>query len=366
MACGEEESVPHSMVVSVITDKAQHLPFKPTMTFVGRLRAQDDVKIQAKVTGYLKAWHFAEGDMVNKGDVLYEIDPSQFEADLAKAKANLSSAEAGVKVAERNFMRGKELFPKGAISASEMDRLEATKLQADADLEGAKAQVIGAKVNLSYTKIEAPINGRIGRSLHSVGDLISPESGELTSLVSIDPMQALFQVSEAIYVARTAAKAEMAARGKDVGDLIVKLRLTDQSMYGHAGRVDYLANRIDESTDTIEARASIPNPEGFLRPGQYIRVVLESPYEMDTLMIPQVGVQADQQGSFVFVVGAGNKVIRRNIETGERVGSDVVVLKGLDVGEDVVVQGVQKIRVGQTVKPQSVSDSNAQTPSTKE
>ncbi len=361
-ACSEETPPPR--ITEVVTEQVTVQPFKPTISFVGRLQAEDDVKIQAKVTGYLKEWHFREGDMIKKGDLLYEIDPKQYEADLSKAKAGLASAEAEVTVGNRNYARGKELLPKGAISASEMDRLEASKLQADADLEGAKAQLEAAEVDLSYTRITAPIDGRIGRSAFSPGDLIGPDSGTLTSLVSIDPMKALFQVSEAIYLARSAEVAKQEADGNVVPKLVVQLELTDKSIYPETGEVDYLANRIDENTGTIEVRAAFPNPKGLLRPGQYVRVIVAAPFDIDTIMLPQAAVQADQQGSYVFTVGPDNKVARKNIQVGQRVESNVVVEKGIEPGEKVIVAGVQKVRPGQVVKATSRAAGKAATTDT--
>lgn len=354
MACTEEPVV--IPATEVVIDKVKEEPYRPTMSFVGRLQAENDVKIQAKVTGYLDSWHFNEGDIINKGDVLYEIDPAQFKADLSSANANLASAQAEVTVSKRNFLRGKELLPKGAISASEMDKLEAKKLQADANLEGAKAQVLAAEVNLGYTQVQAPINGRIGRSAFSAGDLIGPDSGVLTSLVSIDPMKALFQISESIYLARTNEMAKKSANGEPVEELVIRLELTDKSIYPHTGKMDYISNRIDENTGTLEARATIPNPDGFLRPGQYVRVLVETPFDVPTKMIPQSAVQADQQGNYIFSVGPDNKVLRKNIEVGQRVGSRVVVMKGLADGEVVVVQGLQKVRPGQVVRTRTISD----------
>lgn len=353
MACAEESVV--IPATEVVVDRVKEEPYRPAISFVGRLQADNDVKIQAKVTGYIDSWHFNEGDIVNKGEVLYEIDPAQFKADLASANANLASAQAEVTVSKRNFFRAKELLPKGAISASEMDKIEAKKLQADANLQGAKAQVFAAEVNLSYTQIQAPITGRIGRSAFSAGDLIGPDSGVLTSLVSIDPMKALFQISESIYLARTNEIIKKTAAGHDVEELVIRLELTDKSIYPHIGKMDYIGNRIDANTGTLEARATIPNPDGFLRPGQYVRVLVETPFDIPTKMIPQSAVQADQQGNYIFSVGVDNKVLRKNIEVGQRVGSRAVVKKGLSNGEIVIVQGLQKVRPGQVVKTRHVA-----------
>lgn len=357
--CGCSEEAPIRSIPEVMVDKVRLVPFQPNASYVGRLQAEDDVSIQAKVSGYLKGRHFIEGETVEKGALLYEIDPAQFEAGLARAKADTAKARAAQQVAERNMKRGQELAPKGAISVSELDKLTGTKLQADADLEAAKAQLKSAEVDLSYTKIHAPISGNIGRSDFSTGDLIGPDSGALTSLVSIDPVKAVFQVSESVYLMSEERRRAVREDQNQLPNLSVKLELSNREIYPLAGHLDYIANRIDEATGTIEARASVPNPQGELKPGQYVKVVLELPFEVDTLMLPQSAVQADQQGSFVLTVGPDNKIQRRNVVLDTRVGELVVVKQGVEEGESVVVRGLQQVRPGQVVKVKQLSASAA-------
>jgi membrane fusion protein (multidrug efflux system) len=352
-ACSEDAPPPQA--TEVVVDNVSFQPYQPNTVFVGRLQAQEDVRIQAKVTGYLLSRNFTEGDLITKGALLYEIDPVQYEAGLALAKADTAKAKAAKEVADLNLNRGKELAPLGAISASDLDKITATKLQADAELQATLAQLKSAEVNLSYTSITAPISGRIGRSEITPGDLIGPDTGLLTSLVSIDPINATFQVSEALYLRREESLREQAGEGVDVPPLTVRLELSSQEIYPQSGYIDYIANRIDEATGTIEGRAVIPNAKGILRPGQYVKVILEVPYDVDTLMLPQAAVQADQQGNFVFTVGADNKVQRRNVELDARVGDLVVVKKGVEDGDKVIVRGLQKVRPGQMVKVEELS-----------
>ena len=359
VACSEKAPTP--TLVEVVVDTVRVHPFKPNSSFVGRLKAQDDVNIQAQVSGYLQSRYFTEGEMVEKGDLLYVIDPAQYEARLASARATLAKANAVKEVADRNYNRGSELAPKGAISISELDTLLAKKLEADADLQAARAGLKSAEVDLSYTTIHAPITGRIGSSEFSSGDLISPESGALTSLVSIDPIMAKFQISEAVYLIsehRRQLRIKEAG-GAELNDgklpnLTVRLEMADREIYPLAGELDYISNRIDEATGTIEARAVFSNPEGLLRPGQYVNVTLELPTFIDTLMLPQAAVQADQQGSFVLVIGPDNKVLRRNVVLEDRVNDLVVVKQGVNEGDQLVVKGLQKIRPGQQVAVRSV------------
>lgn len=356
-ACAEEEAPPH--VVEVIVDEVRSEPYQPKSEYVGRLQARDDVAIQAKVTGYLLSRDFREGELVEVGTVLYTIDSSEYDATLARAKAELSSAVANQANAQRNFKRGKELLPKGAISQSEMDDLTARKLEADARIESARAQVTSAEVNLGYTTIIAPITGRIGRSVASVGDLVGPNSGNLTTLVSIDPIEALFSVSEAAYVAVVKQRMGEEHDVSALRDVEVTLELTNGFVYPEVGRIDYFANRVDQDTGTLEARARIPNPHSLLVPGQYVRVILQDTNLLEGLFIPQAAVQADQQGSFVLVVDGSSTVVRRNVNLGNRIDQQVLVISGVDEGDQVIVRGLQQVRPGMPVKVRALSTAAA-------
>ena len=357
-ACAEDTPPPR--VVEVVVDEAAIQHYRPKSKYVGRLHARDDVAIEARVTGYLRTRDFKEGDLVQAGDVLYTIDASEYEAAMARARADLAAAMANQANAQANFKRGQELLPKGAISESEMDSLTAKKLDADAGIESAKAQVAAAQVNIGYSTITAPITGRIGRSSASVGDLVGPNTGNLTTLVSIDPIEALFQVSEATYTAAIGRRLENQLDVESLRRLEVRLELTNGILYPELGRIDYFANRIDESTGTIEARALIPNSHSVLVPGQYVRVILQDTAMLEGLFIPQSAVQADQQGSFVLTVDSGNTVVRRNVELGDRIGENVLVNKGLDEGDRVIVRGLQQVRPGMPVQTRSLAGPAAQ------
>jgi membrane fusion protein, multidrug efflux system len=352
VACADEAPAPH--VVEVVVDKVLSEPYQPKTEFVGRLQARDDVAIQARVTGYLLSRDFREGDFVEAGTVLYTIDSSEYDAALARAKADLASARAGQANAQRNFKRGRELLPKGAISQSEMDDLTAKKLEADARIESGLAQVTSAEVNLGFTTIIAPISGRIGRSVASVGDLVGPNTGNLTTLVSIDPIEALFSVSEAAYVATVKSRMQEELDVSALRDVEVTLELTNGITYPEVGRIDYFANRVDQETGTLEARAAIPNPHSLLVPGQYVRVILQDTNLLDGLFLPQAAVQADQQGSFVLLVDSGSTVVRRNVELGDRFDERVLVYSGVEEGDLVIVRGLQQVRPGMPVTSRSL------------
>jgi len=354
VACAEEAPAPR--VIEVVVDAVVEEPYLPKSEYVGRLRARDDVAIQAKISGYLLSRDFREGDLVEAGDVLYTIDSSEYEAALARAKADLAAAVANQANAARNYKRGKDLLPKGAISQSEMDSLTAKKLETDARIEAAQAQVTSAEVNLGYTSMTAPISGRIGRSMVSPGDLVGPNSGNLTTLVSIDPIQALFQVSEDTYVAAVSARLKDNINTDALRNIEVSLELTNGVIYPEVGRIDYFANRIDTDTGTLEARALIPNTQSLLVPGQYVRVILQDTNLVEAVFLPQAAVQADQQGNFVLVVDNSSTVIRRNVDLGDRFDDKVLVHKGVDAGEQVVVRGLQQIRPGMQVETKSLPE----------
>ncbi|MBO6596993.1 MAG: efflux RND transporter periplasmic adaptor subunit [Pseudomonadales bacterium] len=356
--CSNEEA--EVQVTEVVTDSVQALEYFPKRSFVGRLNAQEDVQIKARISGYLTSVDFKEGENVKVDDPLYSIDPREFEAALASARARLAAAQADRQVSDLNFRRGEELLPKKAISQADFDSLKAKKLEADAGYAQAEAAVKTAEVNLTFTQIKAPISGRIGRSAATVGDLVGPTSGVLTTLVSMDPIEAIFQISESTFVATSEERLGTNEAGEvELSDIQVGLELTNRQMYPLKGYIDYFANRIDDDTGTMETRALIPNPEGLLVPGQYVRVVLQLSNPLTGTFIPQSAVQADQQGSFVLVIEPGNVVARRNVELGDRVDADIRVLSGLDIGEEVIVRGLQLVRPGQVVDAKSVADAEA-------
>lgn len=356
-ACSEPPSTPPP--VGVVVDTVRVEPYQAQSVYVGRLVARDDVTIRASVSGYLMERSFNEGEQVQAGDVLYVIDPSEYGAALAIARADLAAAKANQTNAQRNYQRGLELLPKSAISQVEMDNLTAQKLDADARIESAQAQVTAAEVNLGFTTIKAPISGRIGRSQVSPGDLVGPSSGDLTTLVSIDPIEALFQVSEATYIDQISQRVTANPTVDDLKNIEVTLELADGLQYPEVGQIDYFGNRIDAATGTMEARARIPNPYGLLVPGQYVRVTLQDTALKDGLFVPLAAVQADQQGAFVLVVAGDGTVQRSNAQLGERLDDMVLVTGGLQAGDRVIVRGLQQVRPGMPVTITATVGANA-------
>ncbi|PMJ89675.1 efflux RND transporter periplasmic adaptor subunit [Vibrio sp. 10N.261.55.A7] len=358
--CNDSANSGQTPLPLVVTQQTDMIDYRGSMTFIGRAEAVDDTDITAQVTGYLQSRHFEEGQMVEEGELLYSIEPSQYEAQVATAKAELARMNSDLKKAVLDYERGERLLPKGSISKADFDALTASLRGAEALVEAAKAQVRLAEVNLSYTQIVAPFSGRISDSKVSKGDLISPQSGVLTTLVSLDPIHASFSVSERDRLgnALETAKGNASSNTKDVE---VSITLENGTRYGHSGSLNFLGNRVNINTGTIDMRALIPNPDHKLLPGQHVRVELHAENTVPVIAIPRKAVQSDLEGDFVMVVTEGNIVERRNVELGTQTPEGVIVPFGLSENEQVVVQGLQRIRNGMPVQIQNASSESSTT-----
>ncbi|EPR7133213.1 TPA: efflux RND transporter periplasmic adaptor subunit [Vibrio vulnificus] len=346
----------NTMAPLVVTQEVLMLDYQPSNAYIGRVEAVEDTNITAQVSGYLKARHFEEGQLVEKGALLYTIEPSSFEAQVASAKASLAQAKASLKKAELDHQRGKNLLPRGSISQSEFDALTAGLLGAQAQLEAANAQLKLADVNLSYTQIRAPFSGRISDSKVSTGDLVSPSAGILTTLVSLDPIHTAFSISErerlALGIERIKGDGSTPSAGVEV-----QLQLENGKEYPHLGRLDYLGNRIDTKTGTIALRAVVANPDHQLLPGQHIKVNLREKQAKSVVVVPRRAVQTDLEGHFVMVMTPGEVAERRNVSLGAQVEQGVVIREGLTQDDVVITQGLQRVRNGMQVRVQTPTES---------
>jgi len=348
-------------VTEVLVNTVKQYPYKDINNYIGHLTAASDVKIQARVKAKITAINFKDGSDVEADSLLFKLNDTELQAQLRKVKAERERAKTSLSVAVKNFKRGQELEPDGYISSSDIDNLEGKVNEAKASLDSANAQLETAEVNLSYTQILAPISGEIERSTYSVGDLVSPESGSLTTIVATNTMEVPFQLSETVYwkVVRKYQKLATDNKENKYNSPIVKISLNNEEIYPYEGVISYISNRIDPETGTMEIRATIPNPNGALKPGQYVKVILESPQSTNVTMIEQGAVQSDQQGDFVMLVSKDNVVKRQNVKLGKRVDTKVIVNEGLTGEETLVVIGVQRIRSGQTVKIKQIQTANA-------
>ncbi|GGA79708.1 MexE family multidrug efflux RND transporter periplasmic adaptor subunit [Neiella marina] len=327
-------------------------PLNPAVEFVGRTVASEDVSIKARVSGQLLARHFKDGAKVEQNQLLFEIDPASYTAELNRQKATLSQAKSAYEVASLQYSRGKQLNEKKLLSDMDMDELTSRMLQAKASVEGAESAVEVAELNLEYTKVHAPVAGRMSKSEVFIGDLITPER-QMASLVQVDPMWIDFQVSERSVLNARQQMLESGAHSID--DLNISLRLPNNTMFDQKGRINASENRIDQATGTISIRAIFPNPDQILIPGMYVTLIIEGIEPVEAVLIEQRAISQDQQGHFVMVVKDDNTVEKRIIKVGNQQGIFWHVEEGLSPGERVVINGLQRIRPGITVDPVEVT-----------
>lgn len=319
--------------------------------FNGRLRAVDRVELRARVGGALGERRVTDGQDVPEGKVLFTIDPAPYEAQVEQRRAAIEAAEATLEVASAQYDRARELWRTRSIPEATLDQRRGDQLRARADLSLARAALREAELNLSYTEIRAPIAGQVGAASVSPGNLVGPESGPLAVLVRQDPMHVTFAVSQRQMVE---ARRQATERG-GMDSVRVLLVLPDGSAYGQAGRLDFAGVQADARTDSVPLRAVFPNPERVLLDGMGVRVVLELAQPQRALVIPQSALLADQQGSYVFVVEAGNRAAIRRVRTEARRDGTAVVLEGLTPGETVIAQGQTRIRPGAAVAPRPLA-----------
>ena len=330
--------------VAVGTVYAERQAIAKTAEFVGRIEAINRVEVRARVKGYLEAVLFKEGDLVKEGQPLYRIEKGLFEAAVEQAAGALERAKAALTLAGLQRKRAEELFAKAAGTAVARDQAVAEENQAKGAVMAAEADLRTAKINLGYTDIVSPIAGKIGRTNLTKGNVVGPESGPLTTIVSQDPMYVTFPVSQ-----REFLKAQEDRGERDPKSIKVRIRFSDGSVYDQLGVVNFVDVTVDRTTDTVIARATIPNSSGVLIDGQLVRVLLESGEAKEQVVIPQSALIADQQGVYVFVVEDGKAAIKR-LKLGGETGTNVVVEDGLSAGAQVIVEGLQGVRPGIAVR----------------
>jgi len=347
--CGSETSQAPAApgpAPAVVVVKAETKPVEEQSQFVGRVVAVDKVELRARVQGFLKERKFTEGQQVAVGDLLFVIEPDQYESIVQQRQADVTKAEADAKNADAQLARGEELLKSKNISQAQVDELRAKAGIAEASIAQAKAALAAATLDLGYTKVTAPVAGRIGLAKFTVGNLVGPSSGTLATIVSRDPIYVQFPLTQRELLA---AKQKVKEKGGDPSKVVVRLRLPDGSLYDHTGQLNFVDVTTDPGTDTVTLRAEFPNPDGTLVDGQYVGVVAQSGEPESAIVIPQASLQVDQQGVFVMIVDKEKKAQVRRIETGRQVGPNVVVNKGLAEGDLVITEGIQKIRPGQVV-----------------
>jgi len=331
---------------AVTVVKVEQRDITPSTSFTGRIEAMDKVDLRARVDGFLEKRLFTEGQDVKAGDLLFIIEKAPYQADIENVDAAIARAQATLDQAELEQRRQVELVKKQAAAQARLDETTARSSEARADLRKQQASLTTAELNLGYTDIKAPIAGRVGRSYFSVGNFVGPQSGTLASIVSQDPMYVTFPVTQRQLLA---VRKEGEAGGKDPKNMAVKVQLADGSQYGQLGRLNFVDVQVNQGTDTVQVRATLPNPDGILVDGQLVTVVVETAKPEASLVIPQQAVQVDQAGRFVLKVDGEHKVQVQRITVGAEREGYYVVTNGLTQGERVITEGLQKVRPGMTV-----------------
>ncbi|EGV20524.1 efflux RND transporter periplasmic adaptor subunit [Thiocapsa marina] len=330
--------------------------------FIGTIQAIQQVNVQARVEGFLDQVAFDQGFMVKAGQLLYQIDQAPFQAKLDAAKAQLASAvadsasaKADLLDAQAQFERFAALVKKGDTSQAQFDRSRAQRDMAQANVDKAqaaelqaKADIQTAQINLGYTTITSPIQGRIGATNYTVGNLVGPSSKTLSTVVQLDPIRAVFSIPSADFVRVT----EQAGKpGASLQDYVPELLLPTGATYAEKGRLAFVDNQVNASTGSVAIYADFPNPNGVLLPGQFITAIIHTAEQKRQPVIPAGAVIQTKDGQQVYVVGKDNRVALRTIKTSGQVGTDFAVSAGLKEGEIVVVSGIQKIKPGMVVTP---------------
>lgn len=318
--------------------------------FIGFAESSHPVEIRAKIEGYLQKINYKEGSLVHLGDLMFEIDPQQFEAKVEEATGEVARQEALLTNAILTVNRLTPLYEQKAASKKELDNATANKLSVEASLQSAKAQLLFAIINLGYTKIVAPVTGLAGRSRFYEGALINPASNSLLTTVSvIDPIWVYFPVSD-----NDLLRAKQESLDKNLilppeDEYTVEAIMSDGTTYRFQGKLNYSSPTYDQATGTLQVRAEFANPDGDLRPGQFIRVKVYGAKRPDAVVVPQRALMQKKSGMFVYLIGNDGKVVAQDVSTGAWEGDYQVITNGLKQGDRVVVDGITKIRPGMLV-----------------
>ncbi|MQP66051.1 efflux RND transporter periplasmic adaptor subunit [Niveispirillum sp. SYP-B3756] len=322
--------------------------------YTGRFTAVEGVEIRARVSGYLTSVNFRDGDLVNKGDLLFIIDPRPYQAALDGAQAAVAQAKSQVTLADRELNRARDLRQTQAVSQSVLDTRSQMLQAAQASLLAAEAEQRAAALNLEFTQVRAPVTGRVSNHRVSVGNLVSGGSAEstlLTTVVSLDPIYFYFDADQASYLRYQRLSQSGERQSGRVVQHPVQLALPDEAGYVHQGKLDFIDNRIDDSTGTIRARAVFDNADGVLTPGMFGRLRLAGRSDYQGLLVPDSAIGTDQNRRYVMVVGADNKVVMRPVTLGPLIDGLRVVREGLAANERIVTAGLLRVRPGATVAP---------------
>ncbi|MCR4346468.1 MAG: efflux RND transporter periplasmic adaptor subunit [Sulfuricaulis sp.] len=340
--------------VSVVTIEPKNIP--ATFEYTGQTAGSREVEVRARVTGILLKRNYSEGGTVTQGQSLFTIDPALYNAAFKRSEADLGAVQARFQQSHREVLRLKPLFKAKAISQKEYDDAVSNEAIAAADVKAARARVTEARLNLEYTQVESPISGIAGRGLRSEGNYVTGPDVLLTTVTQIDPMYVLFGISdeERLKLHRE-SEAGRLILPKD-GNFDVNVKLAEGGLYPKSGKMNFTGVRVSGTTGTSEARAELPNPNGLLRPGTFVRVILGGAQRPNAILVPQRAVLEGPQGKFVYIVNAENKAEARPVQLGDWQDDDWIITAGVNAGDKVIVDGVMKIGPGAPVR---IADPNS-------
>lgn len=341
----QQAAAPQAPPPAVTVLKAEIRDLRPSVSFSARVTALKKVDLRARIEGYLETQNFTDGATVKTGDLLFVIEKAPYEAKVASAAGAVATATARYDRTEIELKRQTTLVAKDAVAQTKLDDARAARDEARGSLDKLIAELTQAKLQLSYTEIRAPIDGRIGMSILSVGSFVSPSSGTLATIVAQDPIGVTFPVSQRDVL----AVREQAAAGATLADVRVYLQLGKDKRYPEPGKVDFMDVQVNTGTDAVNMRATFANPDGILVDGQLVTAVVEADKAKPTLVVPVGALQIDQSGAFVLIVNSESKIEVRPVTTEGQAGNGVAITKGLGEGDLVVIEGMQKVRPGQAV-----------------
>jgi len=359
---GKEEKKPPTPEAGYVVLKTESVPLY--IELAGRTAAYETADVRPQVSGVIRERLFTEGALVRQGQTLYQIDPRLYEASAAEARANLANAQAAVVAARALADRYRPLAAMEAVSKQDYTNALASARQAAAAVQQQKALLDTASINLRFTRVPAPISGRIGRSLYTTGALVTSGQAEaLTTIQRLDPIFVDIQQSSGDLLA---LRRSLESGGVTPSSAKVTLQLEDGSAYPIAGDLQFTEAMVDPNTGTVTLRARFANPNGMLLPGMYIRARLSQSTMTNGILVPQSGVSRNPQGqATVMIVGPGNKAVQRTIAADRSVGANWLVTKGLKPGDKVIVEGLGKIKAGQAIKPVPAGSKPTQAPAGK-